>query len=230
MSHAKGFRVSPAPTDDGVRLGNLRTKVQWLHLVALIIGVGALVFLAFAFWGITEGIAMALGHKQGLGPLLPLILATLGSWSIMYLLHDKLGILGSATAREALLPRARSLAGKEPTLARHFVEVRPVARRGAFQPDWGWLLIFPDRLEFAGERQQLTIPRPEVGGMPEREGTAGGLLPLWLNLPVRDKGTSMALLCRDSARSLSDTQRDGEALEASLRAWLQRLPDSEPAS
>lgn len=214
--------MSPAPTDDGVQLGNLRLQVQWLHVVALAGGVLALVYLAFAFWGITEGLALAAGRRQGLGPLLPLVLATLGSWSIMYLLHDKLGILGSATARTALLPRARALAGKEPTLARHFVEVRPQARKGAFKPDWGWLLLFEDRLEFAGERQRLTVPREALDGTPQREGTLGGLLPLWLNLTVRQEGASLSLLCRDSARSLSETNVDGIALEASLNDWLQR--------
>ena len=222
MSQLPGLIVSPAPTDDGISLGRLRANVQLLHLVALAAGVISLVYLAFAFWGITEGIAMALGRRQGMGALLPLVLATLGSWSIMYLLHDKLGILGSAAARQRLQPRARAAAGKEPTLARHFVELRPQARRASYKNDWGWLLVFPDRLEFVGERQLLRIVREAVSAPPEHEPTLGELLPLWLVLPLHEKTETLALLCRDSARSLSDTQEDAKRLEASLCAWLKQ--------
>lgn len=212
--------MSPAPQDDGVRLGQLRAQVQLLHVVALAVGVLALVFLAFAFWGITEGVAMALGRKQGLGAALPLVLATLGSWSIMYLLHDKLGILGSARARLALQPRARRVAGKQTVHARHFVEFRPQGKKARYTSDWGWLLLFDDRLELIGERQRLSVPRALVSGLPEREPTLGGLLPLWLLLPLTVERDSLALMCRDSARSLSETAQDGALLEASLKRWL----------
>lgn len=163
---------------------------------------------------------MATGRRQGLGPLLPLALATVGSWSLMYLLHDKLGILGSARARSVLSDRADSLCSDETPLARHFVEIRAQGRRGPFTPDWGWLLIFSDRLEFAGDQQRITLPKALVAGSPQAEPNAKGLLPTWLDLPVRADWKSMAFLCRDSARSLSDTARDAEALRESLVSWL----------
>jgi hypothetical protein len=224
MSPTEGLRVKNAP-QDGLKLGKLRAGIQLLHLFALVCGVLALVYLAFAFWSITEAIAMAAGRRQGLGPLLPLVLATLGSWSIMYLLHDKLGILGSAKARTALLPRAEALYKDEAPLARHFVELRPYGqkgRKGPFKADWGWLLLFPDRLEFVGEQQCLTLERTLVAGPPRQESNTAGLLPTWLDLPVRADWKGMAMLCRDSARSLSDTQRDAEALQTALTGWLRK--------
>ncbi len=206
------------------RLGKLRTGVQLLHLVALALGVLALVYLAFAFWSLTEAVAIAAGRRQGLGPLLPLILATFGSWSIMYLLHDKVGILGSARARNGLKPRADALRAAEVPMAQHFVELRPQVRKGPFRPDWGWLLIYPDRLEFAGEQQRITLERTLVAGPPRAESNTFGLLPTWLDLPVRADWKGVALLCRDSARSLSDTARDAAALEVALTAWLRHKP------
>ena len=219
MSQNDGLQVSAAPPDD-VRLGKLRAGVQLLHVVALAVGVLALVYLAFAFWSLTEAIAIAAGRRQGLGPLLPLILATFGSWSIMYLLHDKIGILGSARARNGLRPRADSLCKTDDPMARHFVELRTRSRKGPFKPDWGWLLLFPDRLEFAGEQQRITMQRTLIAGPPSAESNTGGLLPTWLDLPVRADWKGVVLLCRDSARSLSDTQRDAGALEVALTAWF----------
>ena len=221
MSQTEGLRVSAAPPD-GVRLGRLRAGVQLLHIAALLAGIAALVFLAFAFWSLTEAIAIAAGRRQGLGPLLPLILATFGSWSIMYLLHDKVGILGSARARNGLKPRADALCVDETPMARHFVELRPQARKGPFRPDWGWLLLFPDRLEFTGDQQRITLERTLIAGPPRAESNTAGLLPTWLDLPVRADWKGVALLCRDSARSLSDTARDAAALEVALTAWFLR--------
>ena len=229
MSQTDGIRVAVAP-QRGKRLGRLRAGVQLLHLLALLGGVVALVYLAFAFWSITEAIAIAFGRREGFGAVLPLVLATLGSWSIMYLLHDKLGILGSAKARAALLPGVEALrTDTDPApLARHFVELRPQAKKGPFKTDWGWLVVFPDRLEFVGEQQDITLEKRLVAGPPQREPNAAGLLPTWLDLPVRADWRGVALLCRDSARSLSDTAHDAAALEATLQDWLMLPKVSSP--
>ncbi len=219
--------MAPQPPIVRRRLGRLQATVHLLHLIALIVGVLALIYFAFAFRTVIEGVTIALGRRS-FGPLLPLALATVGSWSMMYLLHDKLGILGSARARAVLLPHAEALCTDEVSLARHFVELRVQGRRGPFTPDWGWLLVFPDRLEFTGVKQRITLPRALVAGSPETEPNAKGLLPTWLDLPVRADWKGMAFMCRDSARSLSDTARDAEALRVALVSWLRSPAPAEP--
>lgn len=218
MSIPAEILVQPTlPPVPGLRA--LRQAVLIFHAVALFVGVVALVFLALVFHFLSDGIAMALGYRQGAHPAFPLILATLGSWSVMYLLHDRLGILGSATARAHLRPLAQTLADSS-VRAWHFVELRPQHRKRGLQSDWGWLLFFPDRLEFLGERQRITIPRRAVPLAPKRESNLGGLLPTWLLLALHGPTVGISLLCRDTANSLSATAIDAEVLRVSLVGWL----------
>jgi len=208
--------IEPAPPGTP-RHDRLRLGVQLLHGAALLLGVISLVYLAFVFKFVTDGFAIALGNRQGAGALLPLVLASLGSWSVMFLLHDHLGILGSAAMRRALQPTL-----EETPEAKHFVELRPRARHADLRPDWGWLLLFPDRLEFRGERQVIRIAKSELPQPPTRERGFGGLLPTWLELPVRAPWKGISVLCRDNAKTLSETADDTETLRLVLTGWLAR--------
>lgn len=214
MPPADRLSIEPAPKGTP-HLGSLRLGVQLLHGVALFAGVVALIYLAFVFKFLTDGVAIALGHTAGAGALAPLVLASLGSWSVMYLLHDHLGILGSATMRQRLIPQLT-----DAPLSQHFVELRPRSRHSELRPDWGWLLLFPDRLEFQGERQIIRIAKTELPQPPTRERSLGGILPTWLELPVRAPWKGLSLLSRERARTLSGTAEDTETLRLVLTGWL----------
>lgn len=215
--------VVKATTPPLPRLRALRQGVLLFHAVSLLAGVLALVFLALAFQFLASGVAIALGYRLGAHPAIPLTLATVGSWSLMYLLHDRLGILGSATARTRLRPLAEALADTS-VRAWHFVELRPQPRVRGLKSDWGWLLFFEDRLEFVGEHQQITFPRRSIPLAPKQESNLGGLLPTWLLLALHGPLKGISLLCRDTANSLSATAIDAEALRVSLVGWLDSTP------
>jgi hypothetical protein len=195
-------------------------RLAWPVLTLLSLGVAVLALFAFVpvFWMLLE-VAWALAdQRRGPGWLPALALATLASWIVMYLLQDRLGALGNAAAQMALMQRIAALLPGETPDFPCFVELRGVRARGV-RPDIGWLLFFPDRLEFVGDRQRVTVPRIAVSGPPRLLSTAAGLLPAYLDLPI-PSGGRLRLLARGDIARLSETGPGARALSERLVGWL----------
>jgi hypothetical protein len=179
-------------------------------ILALLLALALLPLFAFTFWFLFEAVRQKLGYSQSVPTLLPLLVATVAAWSVVYLVHDRTGALGNARAEKLTLERAALLIGAPLSAERTFVELR---LRG-YPVDVGWLFFEADQLHFVGDQLEVRVSRQGVRDRVRCQPTLGGLLSVYVDVgPLR-------LLARDGMTHLSDARRLAPELAARLRHWL----------
>lgn len=231
MDHPREERLQVVSSDlpDAPRAYGpaLQLTLLALTLLALLVAVGALALFTVTSWALLNTAIEYFGWVRVRTGSAALVLGTLCSWCVLYFLHDRIGLLGNQRAKTLLWNRAVRIAGDAPPDGRHFIEMRPLRTRERFLADTGWLLLYPERLVFVGDRECVTIPRAALAGGLRRLPTACGLLPAYIELPLR-AGGRLRLLGRETAGKLSETRTDTEALTASLESWLDRSTTRRP--
>jgi hypothetical protein len=159
---------------------------------------------------------------------------TLTSVGIVYLLGDRIALLGNGRARRVLWEKAGHLLPPPFPETRFFVEVRTsglaAAGRRESHGDIGWLFVDRDELRFVGDATQIRVPRAaatRLGGGNGRGPLGGALGGPWLSLELvpssdrrgRARPRHLRFFSREGER-LSDTARATPALERALRDWL----------
>mgnify|MGYP000895374775 CR=1 FL=1 len=199
-----------------------------LTLAALLGGVASVAVFFGAFWFLGEALRLAAGFETPLPLFLFLLPALLGAWCMLYLLTDRLAMLGSGRAKRVLMEKARAaFPSHDSPVEAFFVEARITGRKAAprMDMDLGVLLLLPDRLVFVGDYWQAEVPRSALPGPnPLRRDRRSrfGVTPaqLTLKLAKGDGAAALRLLCRDDARLHSETSGPTRRLEAALRRWL----------
>ena len=142
-----------------------------------------------------------------------------GTW----LATGLLAMVGNGSARravEARLNRARPL----DKVGRWFVGAARPAHRGLLDPheDVGFLLVYPDRLEFFGGHLELTMPRAEArrvrrAANPHTWLGLGG----WVRIDGEHEGQPVALLVESREKAtLFSNRAHNRVLERRLTRWL----------
>ncbi|MDX1932965.1 MAG: hypothetical protein SFU56_10200 [Capsulimonadales bacterium] len=145
--------------------------------------------------------------------------ALVATWCCLYLALDHLAMIGNRKAQRRFLTRVEL-----PDGPRFFVELRASPREtrdaGMPAPDVGFLVLTPDALFFAGERQEVLIPRNRLADEVTLRRSPGDLTGAHVRLRLAGTSAHVWLLARDQAARLSATLQDGRRLRAALRAWL----------
>jgi hypothetical protein len=190
-----------------------------LTTLALTLALVCLPIFSVSFWFLGEALRQKLGSPIPIRPLWPLLGATLASWGVVFLAHDRIAVLGNARAERFSLERASLLLGESLPEQRVFVELR---LRG-YPPDTGWLFLEESQLRFIGEVLQARLPRTAFHGKPRTLASLGGLLAAYVELPLEGKN-SLRLLPREGIVHLSDTRKLAPELVRRLQIWLDASP------
>ena len=213
-----------------VRSAKYRPLYKWFFWLLVVSGLGlgylgakppdgAYVFWArvFTFYYFASLLSQLRGGRGELSATIPLLLATVASWSVVYLAHDSVGAMFNARAERITLDRARLLLGELPK-ERHFVELRVPGAA-----DLGWLFVEANRLRFVGELVQAEIPRAALRPVVKRSATLGGLLSAFVTVKLSERGW-LRILPRENIRHLSDARKLAPALAERLVRWLDAPP------
>ena len=188
-----------------------------LSLAALALALLFLPLFGFTFYYFASFLSQLRGGRGELSATIPLLLATVASWSVVYLAHDSVGAMFNARAERITLDRARLLLGELPK-ERHFVELRVPGAA-----DLGWLFVEANRLRFVGELVQAEIPRAALRPVVKRSATLGGLLSAFVTVKLSERGW-LRILPRENIRHLSDARKLAPALAERLVRWLDAPP------
>ncbi len=186
-----------------------------LTTLALTLALVCLPIFSVTFWFLGEALRQKWGSPAPIRPLWPLLGATLASWGMVFLAHDRIAVLGNARAQKFALERAGLLLGEELPDNRAFVELRV---RG-YPPDVGWLFFEEKQLRFVGEVLQARLPRGVFQGTPRAHASLGGLLAAYIEMPMAGKNF-LRLLPREDILHLSDTRKLAPELVGRLQVWL----------
>lgn len=185
----------------------------------------------FAHWLPTFLVAWLLIRLAGGNPLANgLVLTgvvlslTFGTWA----LFDRYAMFQNAAMRRALRPRLFSSLSDPPPADRcWFVGLATQSHFGWLDTDEdvGYLVLFPDRLIYIGDRYSLFIPRPQVLGIDRTPVPFYALLGYyWTVIRFENRegeATSVRILSREVDRVLSQQRAANHALWEGVRDWYQ---------
>ena len=195
-----------------------------IQLFQILVGLGALALalillplFGFTFYYLGSFLSHWRGGRGEISPLVPLLLATVASWSIVYLAHDSIGAAFNARAERKILDRASLILDALPK-ERHFVELRlPQVS------DIGWLFVEANRLRFVGDLVQVSIPRGALKPLVKRTNSLGGLLSAFVLIKLVERGW-LRVLPREGISHLSDSRKLAPEFAERLRAWVDAAP------
>lgn len=207
----------------------LHVAIGALLVLTLPLGVAFLPMAFYSFWVLlATGVQLA-GAGDDLGWSLygAFFLGILAASGLVYLLQDRIALLGNHRARRVLWEKTEHLLGSPLPPTRFFVQLKATAEQGGLmrehRDDIGWLLVYPEHLEFIGDRLRVTLPRTEVEGVQRGPDLARiGLGGSWIELTMRASETGagrLRLLTREGSR-VSETGAGARALEQHLRHWM----------
>lgn len=191
-----------------------------LSILALALALLLLPVFGFTFYYFASFLNLTRGGQGNVDPLIPLLLATLASWSVVYLAHDSVGALFNSRAERKTLDRAILLLGDRLPTEKRFVELRAPGAT-----DLGWLFFEADRLRFVGELVQVSIPRGALKPIVKRANPLGGLLSAFVLVKLADRGW-LRILPREGLSHLSDSRKLAPALAERLERWLDASPSA----
>jgi hypothetical protein len=216
----EGVEITEAALPRVVGFG-YRLLLNALLLSSLVLSVLFMFFFAAVFFTLL-GWLMKSMHQNPPGWGLALGLALLASWSWMYLMHDWIGLVQNRRLKQQLKIKAERAFGKPLPESAHFIELRPLRPNKQLRWELGWLVLTEEALLLFGDRKQLKIARAAFDPKQlHTEGNSFGLLPTWIQLGVSGRWQGLSLLCRDSARRLSETTLDARRLHSDLEQWLE---------
>jgi len=140
------------------------------------------------------------------------------------------GTIGNGALREAIGKRLHHARGFDQTEKR-FVGFATPAYKGLFDPheDVGFLILHPDRLEFFGDSQQVTVRREHIERVRLRPNIHSWLfLGGWVSVEGTRKGAPIRLLieARESSAQIVNALRR-RPLRDRLQRWLEETPTSD---
>lgn len=185
--------------------------------------VPALIGLPFGI----AGVAWILHAREVFSPGLALVVACpiVTWWAV-----NVMGLFENDAMRRESDARLKARGGDKPS-ERHFVGFARPSYAGLLDPheDVGFLFVYPDRIEFLGEKHDLSLTRSQVKGVRFRRSVHSWVgLGRWVSVEGEIEGKPVRLLVEPREMgTLRANRRFGARLRERLESWLADVPASE---